>query len=325
MSKKTNVTKEDVKDTIESQETAIVKAFDDAHDDLSAVADALAASETAPETDKLALAEVKRHQELLECMPEELRKVALKFDRCERIRLKSELLASYAEGECVAQVWPDKPTDKFGPKPVEVLSAYTGVSEQQLGFMRQVVRAFTREEVTAYGERLMADGRTIGFTHLRFIAQECDHPTDRKRLVERVFAEALTVRQLEEIIANRNAVRTAAKGHGRSPAEARTPLAGLQQITAFGERAEHLEQRWEKVVFTPLEKAEMSRLTPLIKEKLEAAVESLNNVITLCKGSCVRIAPLIKKTDASIAAAKKALAKHTAEEKSMSKAPKPSA
>lgn len=116
------------------------------------------------------------------------------------------LLSHYDIGRIVAGIAQDQSV--YGSNAVMLLAQCLGVCDVWLWRLRNLTIHFSREELEQLAARRMDNGGHITLEHVHLLAG-LERPQERRELTERVFAEALTHRQLAKLIRQRDPRRAA--------------------------------------------------------------------------------------------------------------------
>lgn len=201
-----------------------------------------------------------RDHQLSEMTPA-TKQLAVKLDRTLASAHCDALLLRYDTGRSLARVVAEEAT--YGSSAVEQLAAYLGMSPDRLYKLRTYALVFTRQQVTAYAKRSMANGGRIRYHHLAAI-MVVRSPQERLRLVELVFTESLSVRSLRDRIAG-----------GRDEThddkrQSRQPKSLLRELVRLIERSQSMVKKfglWEKDVFQRMEQPDAARFQPILRNK----------------------------------------------------------
>lgn len=166
-------------------------------------------------------------QTLVEKMKPELQEKLDKIRRALTNTHASEIANKCVVGRIVKNV--AGAPRKYGKRAVGSLAKALGVDKSTLYDYAKVAGAWSNDELGELRERSTAKGLPLSFSHLLLIAEQEDKDT-RDEWVEKVFAEALSVRQLRKLLNPREAT---ANEDEASEQPVKAPwVKGLEALTA---------------------------------------------------------------------------------------------
>lgn len=174
--------------------------------------------------DKSEVMEIKR-QEALESMPAPLQRPAKALAKLTADETKVTLGSVWTCGAIVADVLADEA--KYGTNAISKLSAYLGVTTNELYSAKSVCGHWKEEEIKEMAQRRTAKGRHMTRTHL-FTVARLANVRDRKKAIEMVFSDDVTVKDLCANFAD--LAKTNARSGGRSLTKPKTLAAGWKQL-----------------------------------------------------------------------------------------------
>lgn len=146
-----------------------------------------------------------------DAMPRALKTVAKEARRVALVEARGLLLIRYDLGVRLRAVCERE--DRYTARGVELLATYLGVPPKDFYGLIAVANAFSRTEVEAMANRLMSDGGRLTHDHVVAIGQA--RRADYAELIERVFEESFTIRQLRKLLRDREVARSAARAARR--------------------------------------------------------------------------------------------------------------
>lgn len=218
------------------------------------------------------LPEEQKRAAIYDEMSPALKKVADDFRQKEATASRGNLLLRYDMGVKVKVVIEEEA--EYGANAVKQLANFLGRSETDLYDLRSVVTTFDRDEVKALGEREMSNGGHITIGHVMAIVR-VKKAGDRKKLMDRVFAESLTVNALAaEVSAGYEKANK--RSGGRKPSKPKSTVAGVAQVAS---RVQELNNRfagWDETVFSAVADLSPDKIDKIVLEKAEKASEQLH-------------------------------------------------
>ncbi|MEX2216528.1 MAG: hypothetical protein WD768_20615 [Phycisphaeraceae bacterium] len=211
-------------------------------------------------------------------MDQPLKEVAKKLTHLEGLGSVSMLAVTWEQGKLVLQVLEEEVA--YGSNAVKKLAEYLGVSESRLYALRTIAVTFKREDMKALGHREMANGERITRGHLLELAV-VRSKRDRNKLIEAIFKESLSVRDLAARISEKFVPAPKAHRNGRKPKTPSSPAAGIEDMTRVANSVSNKVEIWVKAVFDELDEAEPDRFTDAMVSKM---AESLKSVETMESG-----------------------------------------
>lgn len=210
-------------------------------------------------------AEGLRRLALLDDMTPATRKLATDFDQHLAREHHDGLLLRHTMGVTLGPVIGDERT--YGSNAVEQLAKYLGMSPDRLYKLRTYANVFTEKQLEAWAARRTAKGGRIRYHHLTAV-MVVDSPDERLKLVERVFADSLSVRRLRDLIASAD---LETRNRKRPTGEHAQLLEGLgRPIDGSRAMAKRLSGRGLQL-FDAVERADLARVGPLLRNRVAVA------------------------------------------------------
>jgi hypothetical protein len=200
------------------------------------------------------------------------RQLAVDLDRDFARVHQDGLLLRHDAGRTLARVIAEEAT--YGSSAVEQLATYLVMSPDRLYKLRTYALVFTREQIVQWAERRTSDGGRIRYHHLAAI-MVVRSPQERLQLIERVFAESLSVRALRAVIAGEGC------GTGDGKSSARQPKSLLRDLSRLIEHSQTMVkkfEKWEKDVFLRMEQPNAARFEPILRNKTIVAQKVLEEL-----------------------------------------------
>src|SRR6185503_10419336 len=141
---------------------------------------------------------------------------------------------------------------------------YLGMSPDRLYKLRTFSQTFSEEQIKHWAERRMTEGGRIRYHHLAAI-MVVKLAAERLRLIELVFAQSLSVRNLRDVIAS------GAKDEGRAGTVASRPKSLAESLGQLIDRSRTLVKKfasWDKGLFRELERLKADSVDPLLRVRV---------------------------------------------------------
>lgn len=216
-----------------------------------------------------------RRLTLLNDMTPATRKLAADFDQHLAREHHDGLMLRHAMGVTLGRVIGDERT--YGSNAVEQLAKYLGMSPDRLYKLRTYANVFTRQQVEAWAARRTAKGGGIRYHHLAAV-MVVESPEERLKLVERVFAESLSVRRLRDLIASADLEVRKRKRPGGEHAQLLDGLGRL--IDGSRAMAKRLSGPRGLQLFDAVGRADPARVGPLLRNRVAMAQTVVDELAT---------------------------------------------
>ena len=197
----------------------------------------------------------------------------------------SEVKVRYEIGVIVAEVMAAK--DKYGTDAVGALAKALGKNKATLYRAAEVMRTWTKRDLTALLRRKNIHGLPLTWSHLVELSL-VDSKDERDELISRALEHGLTVRDIVMMIRKR-----------RMPG-ARVPLtlgerlatSGLRQMVSMAQTLAHKAERWDEDVFVQLRD---DALTPDVTELLEQAKAANETMVEVARANIENIEQVLRR------------------------------
>lgn len=224
-------------------------------------------------TDKSLLAVMRRNaktrQWALAHMNEELRKEFEKIAEETQKQSHSNVMFYHKLGQRAQKIHDDK--QKYGEAAIEKLAIALDIDRGLIYKAMTFAGQFSRDELKALMDRRTSGGNYITWSHFSQLVVLEDKRI-RDQLVEVIFEEDLSVRDLQEELKKRIYSGAA----GQRQASPRTIMGGLSQLLTMGSRLVYkFTNEFEEHVFDPLENIEADKITDEILNRVAMSEETL--------------------------------------------------
>jgi hypothetical protein len=191
--------------------------------------------------------------------------IARQFERTLSKERLDTILVRHELGRQLDQIISEEAT--YGSAAVEQLAAYLALSPDFLYKLHTYSQLYDREQVGHWAERRMSNGAMITFNHLTTIMAVTSEP-QRRQLVERIFEESLSVRDLRVLLRR---ARDSAQARSEDGTKLTTPLRGLNRLIAEARKMFKALPAHEEAIFAELDigSVETPTLDPAVRSKLQ--------------------------------------------------------
>lgn len=158
---------------------------------------------------------------------------------------------------------------KYGSRAVALVATALGYDSGSLYKAKQFVEKYPKDQLEALMARRTVDNRPITWSHFAQLVH-VDSDEKREELLERVFAEGLSVRDLKDAIDEELATT-----HSRRAPTAKSAIGALNGMSSRGSVfVERLVKDWRPAIVKPLESADLT----IVEQTLERLDDDIRNM-----------------------------------------------
>lgn len=242
---------------------------------------------------------------LFEKMTPATQEVAREFDGKIQTTSVGVIMNAYKMGARVAAIVENEA--EYGDNAVNLLAGYLNIpgGETVLYMYMNIAKAVDKDFIKAKSSIAMANGQYLTLSHWVQLAK-LEDPKNRDSLLEKVYKKSLSARDLEvEIRAGVGGKTKNARQGGRKPKAPSSAAVGLQQVFALGNKYTRFTEIADVSVFDALDELEPDKVTGVLVERAEKALEITRDVATKAADAAGRLEGNISRLKDVLAAAEK--------------------
>jgi hypothetical protein len=218
--------------------------------------------------------------------------VARQFEQTLSKERRDTILIRHELGRQLDQIISEEAN--YGSAAVEQLAAYLALSPDFLYKLHTYAQLYGREQIVQWAERRMSNGGMITFNHLTTIMAVKSEP-QRQTLVERIFDESLSVRDLRAVLRR---AENSAQGRSEDGAKPTTPLRGLNRLIAQARKMLKSLPLHDEAIFAAIDigRVESPTLDPAVRSKLQETQAILADLTDGLGALSARAAQILDRT-----------------------------
>ena len=227
---------------------------------------------------------VARTSEIVASMTPALQKVYLKISKGLADTNKTDIHTRYSWGLMINKIRNTPRADTYGDGATQQLADALEINVRVLYQMADFAAAFTPEAVDEAIENSTANGRAMTWSNFRTLSG-IDNPKLREQCLKRCIAEAMTSRELDEMVA-------AKLDHSRDvdePIPARKVQTVLKQLTKQATSIVAKQKDYESRLFNALDKAGPEAVNDTLVDDIDVARSRLTELESFIKASLRRL------------------------------------
>jgi hypothetical protein len=235
----------------------------------------------------------KQRQAVLAKMPAPLQQMAKKIEANLAGATAGVVGTQYDNGAMIREALANE--GKYGSAAVEQLSQYLRLEQKDLTVLRDMVEAFPDKNfVLTNSSRTMSDGGRITMTHWLALSR-LSEPKAQKAMLDRVFAESLTAKDLIlEIQAGAGGASKSIRAGGRKPKVPSNPILAVTKSFQLAQAFNRFEKEMGPKLFPLLDKLDEDKVTQDVLDRLTKAREEIVRVGETAEST-------VKKLDSAVA------------------------